>query len=152
MLLLVLSCGIVISAYRSLSREFSGFVVKKTFAEGAVSTQYWLFLLPDSELATKFGEKAVINALTPELATEFDSELNRVGVSAVVFNEANSLNRIEKQPFSPIITVNGQTHIDLGINWLLFGIFGICLAVWMYLQTLKTNSDNDAEEIELPGY
>lgn len=134
---MIMSCGIAISAYRSLVREFSGFLIRKTSAVGAVSTQYWLFLLPDSELSSKSGEAAVISALTPDQQQAFNGDLQRVGVSAIVFNEADSLNRIEKSAYSPVIMVNNQSYIDLGVNWLVFALAGILLSVWMYFQTLR---------------
>jgi len=154
LLLLVLSCGTIISAYRSLSRDFSGFMVRKTSSSGAVSNQYWLFILPDSQINTDYGSAAVLNALTPDLEAEIEPQLQRVGVSAIVFNDAKPLCRIEKGELSPFIKVDSQSFIDLGINWLLFGLAGILLSIWMYVQTLKKvegNSRYESEDIELPG-
>lgn len=117
---------------------------------GAVSTQYWLFLLPASEVSSKSGEAAVLSALTPDQQMEYSGELQRVGVSSIVYNEAKPLNRVEKQSFSPFIQVESHTFIDLGVNWLLFAFAGILLSIWMYLQTLKQlPGKSEPEEIDL---
>ncbi len=147
---MIMSCGIGISAYRSLGRQFSGFLIRKTFATGAASNQYWLFLLPQSELASNSGEAAVISTMTPDQQAEYEGDLQRVGVSAIVYNEAQSLNRVEKAAFSPFINVESQTYIDLGLNWLVFSLAGLVLSIWMYFQTLKkVPGDTDSEEIEI---
>lgn len=103
---------------------------------------------------TDYGSAAVLNALTPDLEAEIEPQLQRVGVSAIVFNDAKPLSRIEKGVLSPFIKVDSQSFIDLGINWLLFGLAGILLSIWMYVQTLKKvegNSRYESEDIELPG-
>jgi len=150
LLLLLLSGSILISSYRSLAREFSGTLIKKSLSEGATSTQYWLFLLSDKDLTTNAGKNAVINALGTEGQIDYTGELQRVGVSAIVFNEVKMLNRVEKAAFSPYVKVESQVFIDLGINWLLFGLAGIILAIWMYAQTAKPEVA-ESEELEIPG-
>ncbi len=150
LLLMIMSCGIGISAFRSLGREFSGFLIRKTFATGATTNQYWLFLLPQSELASNSGEAAVLSTMTPDQQAEYEGDLQRVGVSAIVYNEARPLNRIEKGSFSPYISVENQTYIDLGLNWLLFALAGLALSIWMYFQTLKKiPGETDSEDIEI---
>ncbi|MFZ5952115.1 MAG: hypothetical protein ACOYXC_15530 [Candidatus Rifleibacteriota bacterium] len=146
----MLSSSILISSYRSLAREFNGTLIKKSSSEGATTTQYWFFLLSDKDLTTPEGKNAVLNALSTEGQIEYSGELQRVGVSSIVFNEAKTLNRVEKAAFSPFVKVENQVFIDLGINWLLFGLAGIILAVWMYVQTAKPGAA-ESEELEIPG-
>ncbi|MDN5280473.1 MAG: hypothetical protein PWR01_4438 [Clostridiales bacterium] len=148
----------LISAFRSLGREFSGIVVRKNSSQGVTSTQYWLFLIPESEIETRSGSEAIINALIDDPQSNLsDTDLlyQRVGVSSVVYTEAQNLTKVEKNAFSPFISVQSRTFIDLGINWFIFGLAGILLSVWMYLQTLKRpppSGKYEPEEIELPGF
>lgn len=154
MLLMIISCSMLISAYRSLNRNFSGVVVKKFTSPGLSFDQYWLFLLPDSEVTTSSGSNAILNALTKGQQIESDAKLNRVGVSAVVFAEASTLSKVEKESLSPFIKIQSETYIDLGINWFLFGFAGVLLSIWMYLQTLKQPTPSckyESEDIEVPG-
>jgi len=55
LMLLMLSCGMIISAARSLGREFSGTMIRKLSTPGITSTQYHLFLLP-AEVALAYAE------------------------------------------------------------------------------------------------
>lgn len=146
LLLLMLSSGMVISAFRSMGREFSGTVIRKTATPGITSTQYHLFLLPTSETT---NSETVLKALAnPE------QPLHRVGVSAVAYAEAQELVTVEKKSYSFIITVAGSKRIDLGLVWLLLGFAGVCGSFWMYLQTLQPKSIADKyqpEELDIPG-
>lgn len=148
LLLLILSCSLIISAFRSLNREFSGLVIRKTSASGIASDQYWLMLLPmtDSQTA-KSVDPLILNAMSDE-----NYPLHRVGVSSFVYEEAQHLSVISKEKFSPMIGVNDINLIDLGVNWMLMGFGGILLSLWMYWQTLNAgNRRNEREEIDIPG-
>ncbi len=146
LMLLMLSCGLLISAARSLGREFSGTMIRKTSTPGITSTQYHLFLLPTSVASSS---ESILDALAhPELP------LQRVGVSALAYAEAQELEFIEKKPYSFMIEVAGSKCLDLGLFWLLMGIAGSCGAVWMYLQTMKPGPESEKyqpEELDFPG-
>lgn len=152
LLLLILSCGIIISAYRSLSREFSGIVVKKVISPGFSSNNYWLYLAREP-LTLNSSDTTLLDALLSEQGFEISSALHRVGVSSVVFEESSELTIVSKESMSPFINVQSGSHIDLGINWLLMGLAGIFLSIWMYRQTLKTrkNRKYESEDLEIPG-
>ena len=139
------------SAFRSLGREFDGVLIKKSISSAIVSSEYWLYLLPSDQLNIMGGEEGLTESLTIDKENQLN--LNRVGVSEIVYTQAQKLFKIEKKAFSPFILVQSQSFIDLGINWFLFGIAGILLSIWMYWQTLKTprpSEKYESEEIELP--
>jgi hypothetical protein len=153
LLLMIVGCSIAISSYRSLARDFSGIVVTKSTSPGIASNQYWLFLAP-ADSGENAPPPSLINALSKSEKEQDLSSLHRVGVSSVVFEEADILYFVEKKAFSPIIELQGQTHIDLGINWLLIGVSAILLSLWMYKQTLLKGPDQtkyESEDIEVPG-
>lgn len=146
LLLLLVSCSFVISSYRSLGREFSGVVIRKSASSGALSTQYQLFLMPMSdELNPELLHKAFTDTTFP---------LQRVGVSAVVYEQAQNLENINKKSMSFTITVGDLQLIDLGLFWFLQGFAGILISIWMYSQTLakRENGQPDSvEDLEIPG-
>ncbi|MGM0598923.1 MAG: hypothetical protein ACQETH_03790 [Candidatus Rifleibacteriota bacterium] len=148
---MILSIGLIISAFRSLSREFNGILIKKSMSTAIVSSEYWLYLLSPEQLTIMGGEDELTEALAIDNGSNLD--LNRVGVSEIVYTQAQKLFNIKKKAFSPFILVQSQSFIDLGVNWFLFGIAGILLSMWMYRQTLKKPTPSnkyESEEIELP--
>jgi hypothetical protein len=148
---MILSISLIISAFRSLSREFNGVLIKKSMSSAIVSSEYWLYLLPPEHLNIMGGEEGLTRALAIDEGKQLN--LHRVGVSEVVYTQAQKLYTIEKESFSPFIVVQSQSFIDLGVNWFFFGIAGILLSIWMYRQTLKQPTPSnkyESEEIELP--
>lgn len=146
LLLLMLSCGMLISSFRSLGREFSGTLIRKSATPGITSTQYHLFLLPSS--ATSSSETILVALQNPE------QPLQRVGVSALTYTEAQELEFISKNEYSFLISVGGSNFLDLGLFWMLMGIAGVCGAFWMYLQTRKPPPESEKyqpEELDIPG-
>ncbi len=146
LMLLILSCGMIISAARSLGREFSGTMIRKSSTPGITSTQYHLFLLP-SEVAS--SSEDILKALSNP-----DQPLQRVGVSALAYAEAQELEFVEKNAYSFMIKVANSNCIDLGLFWMLMGIAGICGSAWMYLQTMKPGPESEKyqpEELDIPG-
>jgi len=146
LLLLLVSCSFLISSYRSLAREFSGAVIRKSAFNGALSTQYQLFLLPlNDELNPEILNRAL---------TDINYPLQRVGVSAVVYEQAQNLENIEKKTMSFTISVGDSKFIDLGLFWFLQGFAGILISIWMHLQTLaKKESEQPfpGEDLDIPG-
>ncbi len=146
LMLLMLSCGMIISAARSLGREFSGTMIRKSSTPGITSTQYHLFLLP-TEIAS--SSESILQALSNP-----DQPLQRVGVSALAYAEARELEFIEKKAYSFMIKVADSNCIDLGLFWMLMGLAGICGSIWMYLQTMKPGAGSEKyqpEELDIPG-
>lgn len=144
LILMLFSCSILISAYRSLSREFIGAVIRKTATTGIASTHYQLHLLP---ISGNFNPETLNKALA-----DLDYPLQRVGVSAMVFEQAQTLETVEKKSLSLRILVGGSYFLDLGLFWLLSGIAGILISIWMHLQTLRKPQETyPGEEIEIPG-
>jgi len=146
LMLLLVSCSFMISSYRSLSREFSGVVIRKSALSGALSTQYQLFLLPiNDELDPEILHKAF---------TDIDYPLQRVGVSAVAYEQAQNLESVNKKSMSFTIKVGDSQLIDLGLFWFLLGFAGILISIWMHSQTLIRKEDGQpypGEDLEIPG-
>ncbi len=146
LILLIFSCSMIISAYRSLSRSFSGLVIRKTATAGFGLTQYHLFLLPAHKASdTEFLTKVLSDATFP---------LQMVGVSAFVYERAQQLENVEKKGLSFFIAVENTDFIDLGLFWLLLGLSGIAIAIWMHLQTLARSINQQpspGEELSIPG-
>jgi hypothetical protein len=145
LLLMLVSCSIIISAYRSLSRDFSGVVIRKTATSGIASTQYQLHLLP---VGSNFDPELLKKALSDP-----GFPLQRVGVSAFVYEQAQTMESVDKDAMSVKIMVGDSAFIDLGFFWIMCGLAGILISIWMYLQTCKNNSGSEDknEDIEIPG-
>ncbi len=145
LVLLMLSCSMLISAYRSLGREFSGIVVKRTSSPGITSNQYYLHLRTDVKTLTRTD---VIETLT-----EKEQPSHRYGVSVLLYEQAQLFEDVSKQSFSFFIVVGGEKFFDLGLLWMLMGIAGIVIAIIMHYQTInvKTGTIHPSEEIEIPG-
>ncbi len=145
LILLMLSCSMLISAFRSLSREFSGIVVKRSTSPGITSTQYLYLRSDDIDLS----QNDVIAALT-----ENDQPSSqRYGVSAIVYEQAQLFEVVSKKSFSFFIVVGGESFFDQGLLWLLMGLAGIAIALVMHFQTLdkRTGPKYQSEELEIPG-
>jgi len=83
-----------------------------------------------------------------------DQPLQRVGVSALTFNEAQELEFISKENYSFMINIGGSRFLDLGLFWMLMGVAGVCGAFWMYMQTKKPAPESEKyqpEELDIPG-
>lgn len=145
LILLILSCSLALSSYRSLRREFNGTVFKKEKIDSFMTTDYLLYLIPVTRLSKS---EEIITLLSEQKQT-----LHKVGVSALVFEAANDLQRIEKASFSVFISVGSDKYFDKGLFWLIWAVLGIACSFLMYFQTLKpgTNIDFDNEEIHVPG-
>lgn len=145
LILLILSCSLVLSSYRSLRREFNGTVFKKEIVDSFMTTDYLLYLIPVTRLSRS---EEIISLLSEQKQT-----LHKVGVSAMVFEAVNDLERVEKASFSVFIKVGEDKYFDKGLFWLIWAILGIACSFLMYFQTLKpgTNIDYDDEEIHVPG-
>ena len=145
LMLLALSTSMCISAYKSMSRSFSGIVVNKSTAAGITSDRYWLSLSPMAEIEPLSPGDRITMAIQGKLQGHL------IGVSEMVHEQASLMENVSKERFSPFIKVGTEKFIDLGLNWLILGIFGILGSLFMYKQTLVPLPNSpETEEIELP--
>lgn len=135
----------LIAAYRSLGREFSGIVVKRTISLGITSNQYHLHLFANDG---NLSREAIIAVLTDSTQLA-----KRYGVSAIVYEQAQLYESVSKESFSFFIDVSGEKYLDLGLYWMLLGLAGIVVAVVMHIQTLRTRPGARymSEDIDVPG-
>ncbi|PKL42163.1 MAG: hypothetical protein CVV41_15405 [Candidatus Riflebacteria bacterium HGW-Riflebacteria-1] len=145
LVLLMLSCSMLIAAYRSISREFSGMVVKRTTTVGVTSNQYFLHLKSD---LSNLSRAEIINTLT-----ENARSAQRFGVSAVVYEKAQLFEHVAKNSFSVFISVGGENFFDLGLLWMLMGFGGLAISLFMHYQTMnpRTGARYQSEDIDVPG-
>lgn len=148
LLLLGIAVSMIISAAKSLSREFVGLVVD-THAEDGLRSGYWLDLSVTAGLSPEESSAAFVNAIRGLQPTR------RVGVSSMVYDYARPLHRVSKKAWSGFIYVEEERHIDLGIKWLIWGIIGLCSAIIIHGKTKDRNvipisslDDDDADEGE----
>ena len=141
----MLSCSMLIAAYRSISREFSGMVVKRTTTVGVTSNQYFLHLKSD---LSNLSRAEIINTLT-----ENARSAQRFGVSAVVYEKAQLFEHVAKNSFSFFISVGGEYFFDLGLLWMLMGFGGLAISLFMHYQTMnpRTGARYQSEDIDVPG-
>lgn len=127
LLLLILSVSMINSAYRSLSREFHGVVISKSLDEG-ISKAFWLFITPASLPETSTTGKTIIQNMLQNAPTR------RVGVSRLVYVDVHIFHEVSKTSFSPYIFVEGTRHLDLGLQWLTWGLLGCLASMLIYRQ------------------
>lgn len=149
LILLVLSCGNIVSAFRSIKREFSGLSIRKATTSGIISNHYRLYLLNTD----KNPASQEFQALLKKILADDSYPLRPVGVSRMVYNGTSILTKVSKKAYTPFITVEDDKYFDKGVVWMIFGLSGIFLSFWMYSQTAKQNTPeaNEQEELELPG-
>lgn len=138
-LLLGLSVSGLLSAYRSISREFHGIVLKKH----STANRYWLELFPTSKDTTfPLDNEQIVLALTNKITG------TRVGVSSVVYKQIRSADTVSKLRFSQYVTIDDERYIDLGVMWFIYSVIGIIISFLMYKQTTKPSKLNkEPEEI-----
>lgn len=146
LLLLMFSCSLIIGAYRSLNREFSGVVVQKILTPGFPSEQYHIRL---AKLPDILSLESIIETLSGK-----NLPTKQVGISSVVYEQTQIYSPISKKKLSLTIQVGEENYIDLGVIWLLFGIFGVTVSILMYrlTNTPRTpNTPQQTEELDIPG-
>ena len=124
-ILLGISISFILSAYRSLSRDFDGVVINKSLDIGFSKT-CWLFLVPKEVLGIASDSSEIITTLKGE------KPARRVGVSGIIYDQVRLLQRVTKSSYSPFIYIEDERHLDLGIQWFLWGFFGIIAAIFAY--------------------
>lgn len=116
-ILLTFGVSLLLSAYRSLGREFAGVVIAKS-TEAGFSSAFWVFLIPPEALQIASGTSDIPRTLQ-------NAPRRRVGISRVVYGEVREMQSISKSAFSPFVFVDGERHLDLGLQWFAWGL--ICL-------------------------
>ena len=142
---LMLSCSLAISAFKSLGREFDGMIMSKETTSGFIQKNYDLFL---NQNYKSDAHKEITNsdALTV-LMGHFD-DFTRVGVSRFAYQDAEPSMLIKKKQGSPIIVINGINYIDQGLFWAFISLFGMIISNLIYKQTLLKLPDTDENKSE----
>ncbi|NLI78469.1 MAG: hypothetical protein GX442_18770 [Candidatus Riflebacteria bacterium] len=141
MLALGLGVSLILSAWRSLGREFSGVVVEKR-AEAGYSSSYWVYLVSSDFLKTPVAHESLVKKMT-------EAGRRRVGISRVVFGETRELQTISKAAFSPFIYLDEDRHLDLGVQWLFWGIISIAVSIFTFRSGQKPAPEEE-ESMEAP--
>lgn len=144
--LLLFSCSMLTSAYRSISREFSGVIIRKTSNSGIASTHYQLHILP---ITSDLSNETITRAIS-----DSDYPLQSVGVSAMAYEQAEPLESVEKGSLSMLMVGDGQC-IDLGFSWLMFGIAGILISnldAPADFESECVKENYSGEDLEIPGW
>lgn len=144
LLALGLGVSLVLSAWRSLGREFSGVVVEKR-AEASYSSSYWVYLVPPDLLNSPIAPDSLVKKMT-------ESSRRRVGISRVVYGEIREFQTISKKAFSPFIYLEDERHLDLGVQWLFWGIISIGVSIFAFRSGRKIAQEEEKRtEIPLAG-
>lgn len=149
LLLLVLSCSLTLSAYKSLRRSFDGKIVYKKVQNGFIKNNYDLYIDQEykSNQIKDLTKQEILNVLIDNL-----NEYSKIGVSYFTYEDAEISMIIKKEKNSPIISLNGSNFIDQGLFWFIISLLGIIISVTIYRQTLikiPNKQDNDIEDEEI---
>ena len=149
-ILVVLSCSLALSAYKSLTRSFDGKIVYKKIQNGFIKNNYDLYIDQEykSSSSKDLSNQDIMNVLIENL-----SDYTKIGVSYFTFEDAEISMIVQKQKGSPIIILNGESFIDQGLYWLFISLLGIIISIIIYKHTLiklpNVHYNNEDEEIEL---
>ncbi|RCK79554.1 MAG: hypothetical protein OZSIB_4308 [Candidatus Ozemobacter sibiricus] len=88
-------------------------------AETGFSSAFWVYLVSPETLQIASNPTDLTRSLQA-------APRRRVGISRVVYGEVREMQTISKTAFSPYVFVEGERHLDLGLQWLAWGL--ICLA------------------------
>ncbi len=145
-ILLMLSCSLGLTAFRSLGRSFNGLVVHKEIHNGFIQNNYDLYIEQNdlNNSKVEISNKDVINILALKL-----DDYTKIGVSYFVYEAAEKSMIVKKIKNSPIIDLNGETYIDQGLFWGIMSLIGIILSILIYRQTLIVVANQIEDENEL---
>lgn len=155
-LLLVISCCLFLSALKSIGREFKGRVIYKESTGQIFNNLYDLYIIPENASDTELIEQIKLNQESkshknfskPQLNLNFRS----VGVSAMVYENADFMCKIKKNQYSPFIYVNEVYFLDKGVFWIIWAIICTSMAFFIYFQTLKPKQNQkeyESEDLEI---
>jgi hypothetical protein len=147
-ILLGFGISLLLSAERSISRQFSGFVLEKG-AHQEFGQGFWLRIsAPVTELTVLPPPDAEGVASGPGAPWLLDPlRSRRVGVSRFIHKHAVPMQTIQKVAYSPFIFLDGERHIDLGVQWLLWGLLSIIIAALAYRRALQSPHHPPIEEV-----
>jgi len=150
LLLLGIAISLFLSAGKSLSREFDGWIINK-HAEDGLRSRCWLDLSVADGLTSR--PDAPMTALQ---AMQGKLPLKRVGVSGMVYDQSSPLQRASKAAWSCFIYIDDERHIDLGLKWFIWGIIGICAALIIHGKScdrgaIPTSSLDEEEDEDAPS-
>ena len=145
--LLIISCSLFMSSYRSIKRKFDGWIVYKSATGQMFTTSYDLYICPE-----KIQESNIIAGILNSASGKIPVNDNYriVGVSSMVYENAEYLTRIKKTKYSPLIWVNDVMFFDKGLFWFIWALIFTVVSIIMYIQTSKHKDnklENDEEEI-----
>lgn len=154
LILLILSCSLAFSAFKSLGRSFDGIIVFKNVQNGLFRNNYNLYIDQDynkNNNNQELNKNDIINVLVDNL-----SDYTKIGVSYFAYEETDLSSIIKKEKYSPIIKINNTKFLDQGLFWLIASLLGIIISIIIYKNTInnknlysrKTN-DTDEEELDL---
>ncbi len=151
LIVLMLSCSLALSAFRSLSRKFDGKIVYKKVQNGFISNNYDLYLNQDykNTINKDLSNQDIINFFVENL-----DDYRKVGVSYFTYEDAEISMIIKKEKWSPIILLNENVFIDQGMYWIFLTILGIIISFTIYFQSKKKpnnvhENNLDDEELDL---
>ncbi len=139
---LCLSIALLLSSYRSLSRQFDGLVIHKA-TEDALPPQFWANIAPSDEATS----------LATWTAEHIDNLVNqgnarRVGVSGVVYEKLHFGSRLQKSSFSPLVVVDGDSFLDQGVIWGILALMGVVASVFVWRATKAEMPDRHEPRAE----
>ena len=145
-ILLMLSCSLALSAFKSLGRSFDGLIVYKEIKSGFIQKNYDLYIDKDYKVNEnqEISNKDVINIFS----LNFD-DYTKVGVSYFAYEAAEKSLIIKKEKNSPLIELNGEKFIDQGVFWGILSIIGMFISYLIYKQTLIKFSESNEDENKL---
>ena len=145
LLLLALSLGVILAAYRSLTRDFRGMVVSK-ITEEAVPPHFWVFLVSP-------GELQALASPTPGLCKDLleQNPRRRVGISGIIFEQVLVGQTLGKAAFSPFVYVEDERYLDQGVYWGILGLLGIVLSIVVYRRVGEDPASPEQTGEKQPG-
>ena len=149
LVLLMLSCSLAITAFKSLNRRFDGIIIHKEVRSGFIQKNYDLYLNENYKSTEKIE---ISNNDAIKILTENFDDYSKVGVSYFAFQDAEPMMSISKKQGSPLITLNGITYIDQGLFWIFISLFGVAISYAIYKQTnvkFKDSRPEESEDIEI---
>lgn len=145
LVVLMLSCSLAITSYKSLSRQFDGIVMHKEIRAGFIQKRYNLFIDQNYKAG---GKIELSNKDAIKILTENIDDLLMVGVSYFAYQDAQPVMSIKKDKGSPIIKINETNYIDQGLFWAFISLFGIIVSYVIYKQTTVNIPDSDTNRTE----
>lgn len=150
-ILLVISCCLVLSALKSIKREFKGRVIFKETSGQIFASLYDLYIIPEKASDTgELSEFKNVKTVSGKRFSKppFNLNVKNVGVSAMVFENADFMCKIRKNKYSPFVYVNEVKFFDKSLFWIIWAMICTIMALVIYFQTLKPKQNQKDYETE----